>query len=315
MKAPLKNVRDLWLRLSGVDVLRTQLSSLQAQVTRLELERPIPPARAYYYLGDGRALSYLRSGTPMYVYTADRSISPWLISQGVWETFVDDVMMDLCTPGMCVCDVGANQGYYTLQFAGRVGETGRVISFEPNPAMFSLMRDSVELNGFQSRVELHNAAAGAQNGELALSYDPLYPGGGNLFDRSSDDARALRLVKVVRIDDIVGQDLKFDIIKVDVEGWEPQVFRGMGQALRRSGDAAIFTEISWSQWSRAGPPDEILRQIAGERDCIFIIHHDGTLEQVDPQDLEAFRSLGVAYALITKWDRRVSDALGRRLRT
>ena len=250
----------------------------------------------------------------MYVYTADRSISPWLITQGVWETFVDDIMMDLCTAGMRVCDIGANQGYYTLQFAGRVGAEGRVLALEPNPAMFDLLQDSIELNGFGSRVKLFNSAAGERAGELELTYDPRYPGGGNLFDRGSNDTRTTCRVKVVKIDDVVGSEDEFDIIKVDVEGWEPYVFRGMENTLKRSRDASIFTEICWEQWSRAGPPGEILRYIAGGREHVFIVHHDATLEEVDLSNLDEFKSLGVSYAMITTWDKRLEDRVGHRLR-
>ena len=314
MKALIRDLRDFGQRLSGAKALREELLALQEQVANLARDRVIPPTRAYYYLGDGRALAHLRNGMPIYVYTADRSISPWLISQGIWESFVDDIMMDLCVPGMHVFDVGANQGYYTLQFAGRVGETGRVVALEPNPQMFALLQDSVELNGLRSRVELYNAAAGEQSGELELTFDPLYPGGGNLFDRDPNDSRASSLVKVVKVDDIAGPDSRFDIIKVDVEGWEPYVFRGMEKTLGRSQDATIFTELCWAQWSRAGSPSEILRFIAGERDHVFIIHHDATLERVHLQSPDAFKALGVAYAMITKWDRRLNDKLGHRVR-
>src|SRR5208337_857429 len=60
--------------------------------------------------------------------------------------------------GYCCVDVGANCGYYTLLLASLIGPEGRVWACEPIPSMVPLLRQSVQLNGFESRVEVVETA-------------------------------------------------------------------------------------------------------------------------------------------------------------
>ena len=54
--------------------------------------------------------------------------------------------------GDTVWNVGANVGVYTLQLAHMVGDTGRVVAFEPNPRTIAVLRRNVALNGYEDRV-------------------------------------------------------------------------------------------------------------------------------------------------------------------
>jgi FkbM family methyltransferase len=258
-------------------------------------------SRPYYYLGQNRALTQLSNGLPFYVNTDDRGISPWIIMIGGWETFVDTVLMRLCQPGMRVCDLGANLGYYTIKLANIVGPSGYVLSLEPNPEIFPFLRDSIHLNGFGARVRAENLAAGSSEGLLTLTYADSNLGGGNLFGLPPHLSPRTSEVRVVAVDDLVGDEPGFDLIKVDIEGWEPTAFKGMARTLEKSAHASIVTEIAWGQWSASGNPIEEIRLLAGARDGLFIIHHDGSLERVPLENLERFRSVGVCYALLTHW--------------
>ena len=72
--------------------------------------------------------------------------------------------------GVTVLDVGANVGAYTLIFATWVGETGRVIAFEPAPDTCEGLRTHVTMNGFDDRVTIVEAAAAATVGEARLPF-------------------------------------------------------------------------------------------------------------------------------------------------
>jgi len=65
-------------------------------------------------------------------------------------------------PGMTVLDVGGNIGLYTVLLSRLVGPAGRVISFEPDPALFALLRENCALNGC-TNVEAHNLALGRRH--------------------------------------------------------------------------------------------------------------------------------------------------------
>ena len=67
--------------------------------------------------------------------------------------------------GQVFLDIGANIGFYTLFAAQRVGPTGRVFSFEPDPMTFESLRKSVERNGFDW-AKCVNAALSNRAGEI-----------------------------------------------------------------------------------------------------------------------------------------------------
>jgi FkbM family methyltransferase len=231
--------------------------------------------RSYSYLGGNRGLTRLVSGQMFYVNTDDRSITPWIIDGGYWELFVDDVLFALTGPGDTAVDVGANMGYYTVKLGARVGPAGRVYSFEPNPEIFAFLRDNVLVNALEDRVELHNAALGGEAGEGWLTFDRHYPGGAAM-SREQLGGNEIK-VPVLRLDDVLGADQRIDVVKIDVEGFEPLVLQGMQAALARSPEAAVVVELSYSQWARFGDPTSLLTAAAAGRD-IYVIHRNGRIE-------------------------------------
>ena len=84
----------------------------------------------------------------------------WL---GAYEPELQDAIGRHIRPGMVAYDVGANVGYISLMLARAIGESGRVLAFEPLPANAERIRRNAALNPEGSRVELH---------ELAVSNGP-----------------------------------------------------------------------------------------------------------------------------------------------
>ena len=71
------------------------------------------------------------------------------------------------TPGCVFADVGANFGYYTLLGARLVGSGGKVLAFEPQPAVAELLRESLSINSM-ANVEVIEAALSNQPGRATL---------------------------------------------------------------------------------------------------------------------------------------------------
>jgi FkbM family methyltransferase len=235
--------------------------------------------RPYYYLGSGRALTQLSEGYPFFVNTRDAGITTWIILGGTWENFVDDILCGITKAGDRVLDAGANMGYYSVKLGYRVGPSGRVVAFEPNPEIFPFLSENVAINGLSGRVEIHNVALADQPGQATLTFGYANMGGGSLVDRpASDDER--RTVDVVRGDDLLG-DSSFDVMKFDVEGFEPLAAAGLEKTLARSSGAAIIVEVSAPAWRRYGDFAEILGRFSRGRRKAFEIAHDGYLEPVD----------------------------------
>ena len=140
--------------------------------------------------------------------------------------FLDKVLQ----PGMTFVDVGANDGYYTLFAARRVGASGRVVAVEPSS------RERVNLKRNIARNRLDNvtvvpAALAAVCGvaDLRLAQG-VHAGHNTLGKFAHDGVQADRLQRVdVATLDKVAADLgleSVDFIKIDVEGAEASVIGG-----------------------------------------------------------------------------------------
>ncbi len=258
------------------------------------------PQRPYYFLGHGRGLTRLSTGEPFIVHTASRDIATWIILGGAWETFVDDVLCALVSPGDVVFDIGANMGYYSVKLGSRAGPTGKLFSFEPNPDLFSVLNDNIRINGLAPSSKLFQAAAGREAARQKLIFNPNYPGGGSVVDASHptpaghDEA----LIDTIAIDDVIDPDIVADLIKIDVEGSEPAALAGAAHLIARSAQAAIVVEFGHATWSRYGDPVDILRGAAlGRR--IFRMHVDGRLEELPGHNLDAgLRAEPLIYLLL-----------------
>ena len=88
---------------------------------------------------------------------------------------------------MTVLDIGAAFGYYTLLSADKVGEMGKVISFEPEPSNFAILEKNIFLNGFQKRVMLINKAVADKEGIALLHYKQDYVHGAPSLVGSSQE--------------------------------------------------------------------------------------------------------------------------------
>lgn len=242
--------------------------------------------RPYYYLGDDRGLTALTTGQLFFVSTRARDLTPWFIHLGLWETFVDDILCALAVPGATFLDVGANQGYYSVKVGGLTAPNGQIYAFEPNPELYPVVVDNMNINGFDPRSKVFNVAAGDGAGKSTLLFEPRRPGGGQVgVDAAIDGPQYSRVeIDVAAIDDLLPPDCVADLIKIDVEGYEPLVLGGMQKLLARSPGAAIVTEVSYFHWAKFGDPAALIRKVAGDR-RVFRIYIDGHIEEL-PDDID-----------------------------
>ena len=149
-------------------------------------------------------------------------------------------------------DVGANVGHHTLFMANK---SDAVFAFEPFAPLQNLIRQRIELNQLDN-IRVIPFALG--DGDAIQSYYPgdvVNPGTGTFLP----DAGEINRVPVsleIRKGDALCDELNLppiDILKVDVEGFEPKVFRGLNERIRRD-RPAVLTEFTAE--SRAGYASE-----------------------------------------------------------
>lgn len=132
-------------------------------------------------------------------------------------------------------DVGANVGAFTVLAAGVAGAT--VTAFEASPDTFQMLKRNIGLNGLNDRVNAINAAVGRTEGTAQFSVGL----GTENFVASNGGAGESVTVKMIPLDkELAGNPPA--LIKVDVEGFETEVFGGAMQTLKQPGLRAIIAE-------------------------------------------------------------------------
>jgi FkbM family methyltransferase len=231
------------------------------------------------YLGDDTALCRILGRYKMYVDTRDIGIASHLMLEGYWEMWVTEAMMRTVRRGSTVIDVGANLGYFSLLLADLTGPEGRLLSFEPNPELARRLKKSVKVSGFASFSDVHECALGSDAGFVSMSVDDQEPGGGRTV-RHSGRARP---IAVKRLDEIPGA-MDAEFIKMDVEGFEQNVWHGMTGILKQKKPLTIFMEFTVSRFADA---NGFLDEILSEGFSMEIISHFDGIRPISRDELSA----------------------------
>jgi FkbM family methyltransferase len=188
-------------------------------------------------------------GKRMNANTFDRCLYLWMHRLGFMGKAEQRLMNRLIRPGMTVVDVGANIGLYSLFLAGLVGPQGRVIAFEPDPDLVALLRANCTANGV-GNVEAHHAALGSKADRLMLQRLTINSGENHLGSKGREAFRRPVEVDVAAFDALLPGS-RPDFVKIDVQGWELNVLRGMEATLRES-NPVVFVEFWPDGLRRAG---------------------------------------------------------------
>ena len=205
-------------------------------------------------------------------------------------------------------DVGGNAGHHAMFMSTQVDH---VFVFEPFPELCSVIRERMQLNAI-GNLRLFGTALGAEDGEVAY-----YPG---LTDNSgtgtllpdAEERQATPVTVPVRNGDalLAREGLPpIDILKVDVEGYEPLVFRGLTARLQRD-RPIVLTELSDESRRGFGAeaafrdsfyPGAAFFEVGGRNGRPFTLkrfdfHHSQEVLVVPPELRDDFqRSAGGAY--------------------
>jgi len=150
-------------------------------------------------------------------------------------------------PGDIFIDVGANFGWYTTLGAELVCSTGKVFAFEPSPIANQVIESMINDSMLQN-VVLTKAAVGRENGNASL----FLPNTRHLHSPSilhSDPAFIPVQVPVIALDNFapLTNVPKIKLVKIDVEGYEPDVLTGMENLIKEKRIMNIICEFN-SGW-------------------------------------------------------------------
>jgi FkbM family methyltransferase len=174
-----------------------------------------------------------------------------------WETPELAVARAILRPGDSMLDVGANVGIFTLVGARAVGPAGQVHAFEPIPVNFERLSENVQRNGF-ANVVLNQAAAGPLDGVMQLGLEPdMERTSGKQMSGFYTVGSAQRQATVPSLNldhyletHLPGRRARF--IKIDVEGYEPEVLRGLHSTLGEQRVDVMMLEVDVYSLHRLG---------------------------------------------------------------
>jgi FkbM family methyltransferase len=191
---------------------------------------------------------YVESRDKKYIlFKNDCGVTDITRKGGVYEHYIFDYIKEkLNVEGTTIIDVGANFGFHTLQFRDLVGESGQVISFEPQKLVYYQLCGNIILNGHDN-ITAYNIALSDEVNVLKMenlqyhSERDINIGNAHL-DACYDNA--YNLVNVNTLDSFSFENVS--VLKIDVQGYEPRVLDGAKETILKN-KPVIFIEVEAPQ--------------------------------------------------------------------
>jgi FkbM family methyltransferase len=236
----------------------------------------------YSSIGNFQPVVRTRAGTRLAVDLRDEGVGWPIFVQQQYEPAETSFISHTLRPGDVFVDIGANIGYFTTLACRLVGRSGQVVAFEPDPDHCGLLRGNLRLNGARNAV-VQNCALGSEtrNGRLYRSPSNF----GDHRVAAGTEQRDSIPISIRRFDEAC-DELKLrrvDFIKIDVQGYEPYVFAGMGGSLDRLGVRTVLMEL-WPYGIRyaGGSPAALIETLLSSRLTIHELDARGEALPVDP---------------------------------
>ncbi|MEE2821870.1 MAG: FkbM family methyltransferase [Acidobacteriota bacterium] len=194
----------------------------------------------------------------MYLDLNDPGISKTLAIVGTRELEHVYILQRELRKGMTVWDIGANIGYYALMEAQYIGSAGKVYAVEPSPSNYDLLKQNVTLNDCTDLIETFPLAISNRTGESKLylsemsNINTFHP----LSFRFGTTSRNLSgnsvMVSTSDVLTFIENKRPIDLIRMDIEGHEVNVFESIVKAVEEKDFAAgILFETHFPKYDDA----------------------------------------------------------------
>lgn len=158
----------------------------------------------------------------------------------VWEKALLDLSRQYVQKGSTVVDIGAHIGTHTIPLSSMVGESGSVISFEPQKKLFSEQVMNLILNDVHN-VTLYRCAVGDTFKTIEMFPSTWGNEGGTPIGAGGDKA------EMITLDSLQLNDVSF--IKIDVENFEDHVLNGAVETLARNRPFILIEIQGWRTYN------------------------------------------------------------------
>ena len=204
-------------------------------------------------------------------YPTSLSMALWLDSN--YAHTANYFFKDYLQKGDTVLDIGANIGTVTIECALNIGNSGKVYSFEANPTIFDFLKGNIKLNNLNN-IQICNFAVGNKNGTIKFS------------NKRSDDQNSViessdgLKLPIKRLDDLPIKESSFDLMKIDVLGYEKFVFEGAKKILSKT--KCIHFPAIQKDYEKYGYNFEYIKNfLVGQGFQIFSFNNNGGVSRIE----------------------------------
>jgi len=249
-------------------------------------------------MNEGQVNNKIISKTGRYIY---KKIKPEFIEKFGYKLYLDPddqlllsineypihpILKKIIHHGDTVIDIGANIGIFTLFFRKLVGDEGMIYSFEPNPTAFSILNKNINENNL-TNVKIENKAVADKNGKVSFTISSSITA-----SRITENHKDGISVDCVSLDEYFTENKmkKINFIKIDTEGYDLIVLKGMTKIMQLHSELKIMVEYNTGLLQKAGvQPKDLLKFLHQQN---FKIYDMGGLfdrfELLEDENLEIF---------------------------
>ena len=157
-------------------------------------------------------------------------------------------------PGEAFVDIGANAGVFSLMAGKRVGPTGVVVSFEPQRRLFGKLVDNVDANDLTNVICFNMAISDRTHTSAMQCVSSTHTGLAALYDGDHEIGDQILVVCPSTDLRVLERllDRRATTIKIDVEGHELQVLKGIGFLLHKDYVRKVIVELDPVNLKRFG---------------------------------------------------------------
>ena len=176
-------------------------------------------------------------GFEMFLPTNDIGISQALLLYGDRELQLKYILDKEIKSGYRIIDLGANLGYYPLIEYQLLKGKGKIFALEPSPLNFKTLEKNIRHNGADDLIETFQYAGGEKAGKEKF-YLSTHSNVNTMIPKEySTGKQSLGIegkyieVDVIELSSFIENVGKIDLIRMDIEGYEVEVFKGLKAAI------------------------------------------------------------------------------------
>jgi FkbM family methyltransferase len=206
------------------------------------------------YIASGKFVLFSSSTMELVIPSDDAGLIAYVERHGAEfiEPGTCSVIQSLLAPGDVAVDIGANCGIHAVVMGKAVGETGIVYAFEPTPNVAAALRFTALLSGLRHMQIYPMAVLDKPKRTKLFSFN--HSPENSVFANFDVNAQSVTSIDVeaCSLDSFFPEGTRVDLIKADVEGAEPLVFKGMQRVIQENPQIKIIMEMSPSHFERSG---------------------------------------------------------------